>query len=256
MIACWCQSRVLFSLKFLHSVVVCSLLTVLIILMAISTTDKLSTCGDFLLDCVGKSATSRPRESLGSGSQLAKNYDWIGLDQFTILCFFMANLLVALVSCLLNYRKCLLLTILLYASYLVHLTLIEFSDNRRNHYRMIHRIEQQTSPNEPDRNQKSHLFIQTPDSRLNLGLKYTLASLFLLELILLKLSYGLGRYTSILSAAEPKGVTSNLASGSLQTSANQQLDNWSSGTTIGAKQTTVEAGRARSLSPIGYDLQS
>lgn len=197
----WCRSTLFNYLTIIHSLIVFTLLSLITYIVTVSLIDKHQDCGFIFRDCYGKTTT---RDSLNNTTLI---YDWIGLDQILIISLFVINLLFGYISSLCNYRKCILLATFLYFSYLVHLLLIEFNDYRRNQYRVIDHIRKGATIHEKGsssllHSRKNHILIETNDSKTNLIIKYILAGLSLLELIFLRISFGLTRYRVILGAPE------------------------------------------------------
>lgn len=186
-------------LRWLHSISVLCIITLIFYLMFISITTKLDDCGSIQVDCFGYTETKY-------------NFDWLGLGQYLIVIFLWFAILGVYITTLGRYRKSLLVGFSLLYIYITQIFLLELSDNdRRNQYRIVQRIQRQLisseEPTEDGEKQPSNVselrnyfLLYTTDTTLNITFKIVLIVFLALELVILRLIYASDRYSFLLSA--------------------------------------------------------
>lgn len=123
------------------------------------------------------------------------NYDWIGIDQYVILIYFLFVTILGFTSTLFRNRLALFISIILYLIQIIQLSLIEVSDDR-------------DFPPSIFRDGKTvarYSLIYFDQSALSLILKSTLLILLLLEGIILLVSFVIIRYENLLNKFSTPG---------------------------------------------------
>lgn len=123
------------------------------------------------------------------------NYDWIGIDQYVILIYFLFIILLGFASTLSRNRLALFVSIILYLTQIIQLSLIEISDDR-------------DFPPSIFRDGKTvarYSLIYFDQSALSLILKSILLILLILEGIILLVSFVIIRYENLLNKFSTPG---------------------------------------------------